>query len=123
MFFIGIFGFDGKIKELGSLPNKICPSCGQLTSLHLYKTYSFFHIFFLPVAKWNVKYIAKTNCCEAVFEVENSVGKQFEEGIINDIDEKNLKVLEKGIFRKHCEECKAAFNGNYEFCPYCGKKL
>ena len=65
MFFIGIFGVHQTEKQLGNYNNVICPSCGSFTRLQIFKRYTYFHIFFIPVFKWNIKYLHKAACWAA----------------------------------------------------------
>jgi len=82
MFFVGIFGINQTEKPIGTCNNTVCPSCGALTRLEVYKRYSYFHLFFIPTFKWNVKYYAKSSCCGSIYELDPSIGAQYEKELI-----------------------------------------
>lgn len=123
MFFIGIFGIDQKEKQIGTYNNAVCPACGALTRFEIYKTYSFFHIFFIPVFRWNVKYIVKPVCCGSIYELDPEIGRQYENGKSPDIRSEHLNLLNRYLPYKICSRCRARVAPEYSFCPYCGSKL
>lgn len=122
MFFIGIFGIEEKAKEISSQNNKICFQCEALTKQTIIKTYSYFHIFFVPVFKWNVKYYIKSECCNATYLLNESIGKRIENGENVNIADSDLG--EALVSReKYCLSCRTALPRNFEYCPRCGSKL
>lgn len=122
MFFIGVFGVKEGQKEIGTENNVICPGCGRLTSLHVVKQSSYFHVFFIPVFRWNVKYYAKSLCCGQVFEVSTEAGREFEEGKSGAISQADLVKLGRprasGSYT--CMRCNGPVEDGYRFCPHCG---
>lgn len=123
MFFIGIFGLDSKIKEIGSANNIVCPSCKAITHLEIFKVYNFLHIFFIPTFRWNVKYIAKPPCCGAVYAIDDILGKAFERGKNPTVYPENLKIIENGKVFARCNHCSREIGQGFYYCPYCGEKL
>ena len=123
MFFIGLFGLESKIKEIGVANNVICPTTEELTSFTIYKVYNYFHIFFIPTIKWNLKYIAKPACCGSVFAIDDILGKAFENGERPTVYPENLKIIEQGKVFSRCEHCKREIGQGFYYCPYCGLKL
>lgn len=125
MFFIGIFGVKQGQKELGTENNVICPECGRLTRLSVVKRSTYFHIFFIPVFRWNVSYFAKSLCCGQVFELNAEAGKEFEEGKPGAISQGDLRSL--GQNGKSplvtCASCGARVENSYRFCPHCGNPM
>jgi RNA polymerase subunit RPABC4/transcription elongation factor Spt4 len=123
LFFIGIFGIDRKQKPLGTYNNAICPACGALTRLEIFKTYSYFHIFFIPIFRWNVKYFVKSVCCSSIYELDPVIGKQYEKEGSVEIRSEHLRPVSEYLPYKVCSNCGARFESGYGFCPYCGNKL
>jgi len=123
MFFIGIFGADRANKPLGTQTNSICPACGSLTRFEIFKTYTYFHIFFIPVFKWNVSYYVRPACCGSVFELDTEIGQKYEKGHNVDIRQENLRPMNQNAPYKTCFNCGARFEPGYSYCPYCGRKL
>ena len=125
MFFIGIFGVEMKEKEIRDIQNIICKACGAMTSFRLFKTYSYFHIFFIPLFKWNIKYYVISRCCNTMFEIPKEIGEALEGGRntpLNDEDMKPVYSEEKGNY-VICPECKRPVDNNFSYCPYCGARL
>ncbi|MBP1920748.1 zinc ribbon domain-containing protein [Youngiibacter multivorans] len=125
MFFIGIFGVKQGQKEIGAENNVICPECGRLTRLSVVKQSSYFHIFFIPIFRWNVRYFAKSHCCGQVFELNAEAGKEFEEGKSGAISQGDLtRIGPQGrIGLVTCGSCGVKVENSYRFCPHCGNPL
>lgn len=123
MFFIGIFGIDQKYKPIGTYNNVICPACGALTHYEIFKSYSYFHIFFIPTFKWNIKYYVRSTCCNSSFELDPLIGQEFERGNNPEIKEEHLHSANQRSLYKYCRNCGATFDSSYSYCPYCGGKL
>ncbi len=123
MFFIGIFGIDRKQKPLGTCNNAICPACSALTRFDIFKEYSYFHIFFIPTFRWNVKYFVKPACCGSIYELDPVVGRQYEKDGSVEIENENMRPISYHLPFKTCAACKAKFDSSYSYCPYCGNKL
>jgi hypothetical protein len=77
MFFIGIFGIQDKDKYIGTCSNIECPSCGRLARYEIHKSYRYFHIFFIPIFRWNFRYFVKTSCCGRLYQLDPFVGREF----------------------------------------------
>ncbi|NLG82017.1 MAG: zinc ribbon domain-containing protein [Bacilli bacterium] len=123
MIFIAFFGIQDKEKLLGTTSNIICPQCSEVTSGEVYKTYRYFHLFLIPIIKWNKKYYVKTDCCNRVFELNPEVGKQYEHDPDVVINKGDLEPIALYANMKYCEHCKANVPYEYQYCPYCGKEL
>ena len=125
MFFIGIFGIEMKEKEIRDIQNKICKLCGAMTSFRLFKTYSYFQIFFIPLFKWNIRYYVISRCCNTMFEIPKEVGEALEGGRDIPLKDEDMKpVFTEG--REDyiiCPKCKKPVDNNFSFCPYCGTRL
>ncbi|HHW32003.1 MAG TPA: zinc ribbon domain-containing protein [Clostridiaceae bacterium] len=126
MFFIGIFGIDQKNKQIGTYNNVICPACGALTRFEIFKSYSYFHIFFIPTFRWNTKYYVRPTCCDSMYELDSQVGEEIERGNNPEIKEEHLHSAYSGYqnhLYKQCRNCGARSDTSYSYCPYCGGKL
>jgi DNA-directed RNA polymerase subunit RPC12/RpoP len=123
MFFIGILGVNQKQKPLDIYNNAVCPSCGALTRFEVFKTYSYFHIFFIPIFRWNVKYFVKPACCGSIYELDPNIGKQYENENHINIKNEHLHPVNQYLPYKTCPNCSAKFESSYSFCPHCGEKL
>lgn len=122
MFFVALFGVQDKEKRIGTYKNIECPSCGRLAEYEIHKLYSYFHVFFIPVFRWNIRYIVKTPCC-GCFELNPTVGKEVEKNPNTLIKKENLRRVEVFLGLKYCSNCKIDVDSEFNFCPYCGGKL
>lgn len=123
MFFMAFFGIQDKERYIGTCNNIICPSCGRLTSFEVYKTYRYFHVFLIPVFRWNIRYIVKTPCCGSVYELDPFVGSEFEKNPYIEIKNENLRRVNQYMPYKYCPNCKTNVPAEFSYCPYCGAKL
>ncbi len=123
MFFVGIFGINEKEKPVTTYNNIVCPACQALTHLDIFKAYSYFHFFFIPIFRWNQRYYGKTACCSSIFKVGPVKAEQFDRGQIPDLRPENLEPKSYDLPYKKCANCGAASETKYRFCPYCGNKL
>lgn len=123
MFFIGIFGINERQKALGTYNNAICPSCGAMTRYEIFKTYSYFHIFFIPTFRWNRRYYAQAACCGILYELDPAVGEEYERGMKLEIRQEHLHPIHVRDSYRICSNCRAQVNSGYSYCPHCGRKL
>lgn len=122
MFFIGIFGVQDKSKSIETKQNVICPLCGAYGRYEVMKIYRYFHIFFIPVWKWNVRYVIKTRCCGNVYEIDKEMGQRIEKGESVDIERIHIHHGEKDIIDL-CPNCSAQLDPAYSYCPHCGTRI
>ncbi|MFY9494727.1 MAG: zinc ribbon domain-containing protein [Limnochordia bacterium] len=80
VFFVGIFGVQFKAKSLIVEQGVICPCCGAYDRYEVLKTFNYFHIFFIPVWRWNKHYYIRTRCCSQTSELRQDVGERIERG-------------------------------------------
>ncbi len=123
MFFIGIFGIEQANRAIGVHNNIICPACGHLTNLELFKSYTYLHVFFIPTFRWDVQYRARAACCGQWFAVEPETGRQFASGGQPDIQAGHLDPLGRRSpdGRQACVHCGADVDANFRYCPHCGR--
>jgi len=123
MFFVALLGIQNKDQKIGTYNNIVCPSCGRLARYDIYKSYNYFHIFFIPTFKWDVKYIVKTSCCGCYYKLNPSVGREFEKNPDTEIKPENLRPVNSYLPYSYCSNCKAEVPAEFSYCPYCGGKL
>jgi hypothetical protein len=123
MFFIAFFGIQDKEKHIGTCNNVICPSCERLTKYEVNKYYRYFHLFFIPIFKWNIRYLVKTSCCSGLYELDPVVGKEFEKNPGTEIRSEHLQQIRSHMPFKHCPDCNTDVLSEFSYCPYCGGKL
>jgi hypothetical protein len=123
MFFIGIFGVNQTEKPIGTYNNTVCPNCGALTRLEIYKRYSYFHLFFIPTFKWNIQYYAKSGCCGSISALDSTIGAQYEKGFHPEIRAEQLQPVNQYQPFKTCPICHREVDADFQYCPYCGQKI
>ncbi|HOV70536.1 MAG TPA: zinc ribbon domain-containing protein [Clostridia bacterium] len=123
MFFFALFGIQDKVKYIGTNNNVVCPSCGKFAKYEIHKSYMYFHVFFIPIFRWNVKYFVKTSCCGSFYELDPAVGKEFEKNPGTEIKPENLRRVDDYLPNKHCPNCKTDVPADFKYCPYCGGEL
>lgn len=123
MFFVGIFGINSKEEHLKDISSKICKNCGMLTTYKLYKTYSYFHIFFIKLFKFNEEYFVISRCCSKIYQIPKHIGFKLETGEINEINDSDMIEIKNPYTNEICPNCNNYINPNFSYCPYCGTKL
>lgn len=118
MFFFGIFGIGNKVKDIKEFNNCICV-CGRYSHLKLFKEYSYFHFFFIPLFTWGRRYYLEDRSCGRVFEVPPDYRGELLRS--SNIDFSRLQEV-KMPFRV-CPGCGKYSDANYQYCPYCGREL
>jgi hypothetical protein len=123
MFFIALFGIQDKEQYIGANNNIVCCSCGRLAKYEIHKSYRYFHIFFIPVFRWNTRYIVKASCCGCLYELDPLVGKEFGKNPDTGIKKENLRHIDNYLPCKYCPNCKTDVLAEFNYCPYCGGRL
>lgn len=123
MFFIGIFGIQQKQKVIKIIENLNCGNCDNITRGKLIKIFTCFHIFFIPIFKWNEKYYVECQGCNSVFTVKKEKGKAVEKGEADNITYWDLEECISKKSEHICTRCGKHIEDDFEFCPYCGSKL
>ena len=125
MFFIGIFGISQAKKELAVQNNIPCATCGSLTRYRVFKTYSYFHVFFIPTFRWHIRYFVQSEDCGHLFELDPEIGRRFAAGESPSILPSNVHPVGGGQSdgSRTCQACGRTFDPRYRYCPYCGQPL
>uniref|UniRef100_A0A7C5Z7Y2 Zinc ribbon domain-containing protein n=1 Tax=Caldicellulosiruptor owensensis TaxID=55205 RepID=A0A7C5Z7Y2_9FIRM len=132
MFFIGIFGIEEKAKSLRQINVHMCPFCTKSGTHTILKVYNYFHFFFIPIFKWNIRYFLQTGCCHRIYIITNQqVARDLEKGI-----DVNVTLADVELFRNlenqyafedersdFCPNCQRRVSKTFLYCPYCGNKL
>ena len=116
MFFIGVFGINNRSKKIKEVLFK-CTGClnnkGELIEIS-----NVFEIFFIPVFKFNKKYILKCTTCGSMYKLnKESIGKIIE------TEKVTYEDMEEVIYENRVCECGEKILDGYEYCPKCGRKL
>lgn len=119
-----LFGTGHSTDDL-YLDQKItCPVCGKKTTLEAFCEYDAFHVFFLPVYRWNRRYSVRTSCCGASCPLPPRVGEAVDLGRIDRLDVQKLPLAAPGAVRLQvCGRCGFETSQPYRFCPMCGAPL
>lgn len=129
MFFIGIFGVENKQKEIKELKTIECKTCEIRTRGVLVKSYEYFHIFFIPIFRWNEKYYVMCKRCNSIYEISKERGKEIENDENLDIKLDDMVLIQEGerygknALERRCPNCGNILKEDYKYCPYCGNKL
>lgn len=129
MFFIGVFGIEGKQEEIKTIENISCKRCCQNTRGKLIKSYSCFHFFFIPLFKWNESYYLVCSNCNTFYNISKEKGKRIERGedisiTYWDLQENNFNNDYYNTYNNHiCPRCGRKIESDFEFCPYCGERI
>lgn len=122
MFFIGIFGVQSKSQPIRTEQSIICPVCGAYSRYDVIQSYTYFHIFFLPVWKWNYRYFIKTRCCQRLCELDQVVGTRIARGEAVEIKSGDLNC-EGSAQPRVCLNCSRQVDPKYNYCPNCGNRM
>lgn len=129
MFFIGIFGIENKQKEICEINQLQCKSCTGISGGRLYKSFKYFHFFFIPIIRWGEEYYVQCNNCKRVFKLNSEKGKSLEKGINEEISYWDLEEISNeyqnyyGENKVFCKTCGAQVENKYKYCPYCGNEI
>ena len=124
MFFI--MGVDPRQKLLqykGSM--FICDRCGQYGRYEVFMTYMCFSLFFIPLIKWNKRYIVRTTCCQGQYELDALIGQEIAGGKDVEIKPEHLTPLDHATQQmyKRCNNCGFSTTEDFAYCPSCGNPL
>ncbi|WP_270474220.1 zinc ribbon domain-containing protein [Clostridium cochlearium] len=125
MFFIGIFGIDERKKDIKLVQNLVCKACGNMTTYKLVKVNKVFHIFFIPIFKWDKRYFLISRCCNSIFGIPNNLGENLENNEDIDIKDEDLQQINSygNANEKICGNCNNVVQSNFRYCPHCGNKM
>lgn len=141
MFFIGGVGQGSKVLNFSG--TILCRFCGSQSGCQVVMTYYYFSFFFIPLFKWNKRYLIRMSCCDAVYELAPDVGRAIARGEMVEIRDQDLKLVQDGRYRyssvqasaaqdgepeeipqtRRCPICKSEVPGEYKYCPHCGQRL
>lgn len=62
----------------------------------LIKSYEYFHIFFIPIFRWNEKYYVMCKRCNSIYEISKEKGKAIENGEINEVNLEDMTLIQEG---------------------------
>jgi hypothetical protein len=108
-------------KEIGKAFPGVCPACGSSCSLQISVRYNTLRLFFIPVFRWGVEYVASAPCCGAVFSLDAEEGRAFRRGEKRDIDPAFLQ----GVLSppERCHVCGTYLLPGANYCLNCGNPV
>lgn len=119
MFFI--MGSDAKIQQLGPV-GAVCSCCGQTLTFSLCKSFSYIHLFFIPVFRYHLRYIATCPGCASVYEVAPEAGKAAEKGKLAVLPMEAMTLVQSHR-GGGCPHCGASNPAGSAYCNRCGGRL
>lgn len=121
---------SNKEENIRNINNIVCKKCNSMSSYELIKTCNIFHIFFIPIIKWNEKYYLKSRCCDTIFQVSKDIGKKLERGENVSIEDGDLtEVYSNYGWQGYnpgetlCSYCGSRVDASFKYCPNCGHKI
>ena len=124
MFFI--MGIDPRQKLLQyHSPVFVCDRCGQYGRYEVIMQYMCFSLFFIPIIKWNKKYIVKTSCCNGLYELDPAIGQAIARGNEVEIRPEHLVALDARSQQtsRRCTNCGFMTTEDFRYCPNCGTQF
>ncbi len=119
-----IFGVTEKQRDIEFSQFHTCSICGSYSNFEVYQTYTAFSLFFIPVIKWNRKYYVKARCCGSLYTIDESLGRDIENGIKREIQPSELQLIQGNYRReKRCGSCGYLVDPDYDYCPKCGNPM
>ncbi|MDI9419829.1 MAG: zinc ribbon domain-containing protein [Bacillota bacterium] len=122
MFFVGIFGIQNKTQHITSESAVICPVCERYGRYDIIKSYYYFHVFFVPVWRWNRRYYIQTHCCSRICELDQETGSNIEAGHSVVIEKEHIRCSDRTA-APACPNCSARLDPRFAYCPHCGSPL
>lgn len=120
MFFIGIFGIYPEDKKIKDVQVTNYPGYPMGIRGDLYRNNNVFEFFFIPIIRYSKKYYLKFPDSQKIYLID----KEYAEESLRNEKEINFFDLEEMDVRDNtCSDCGNIIDGNYKYCPYCGKKL
>ncbi|NCC81454.1 MAG: zinc ribbon domain-containing protein [Clostridia bacterium] len=120
MFFIGIFGIYPEDRKITDVQVNNYPGYPMGVRGDLYRNNSVFEFFFIPVLRFNKKYYLKFPDSHKIYLLD----KDYAEEALKSEKEVNFYDLEEmDVQDNTCPDCGKIVEGNYKYCPYCGKEL
>jgi len=103
-----------------------CPHCGKWERCQIQMTFTCLDFFFIPLIKWDKRYLLKMRCCNSVFELDGEIGKQIARKMEPEIEARHLTLLKAGTTLQQEPEAPPshkAYGEDTRVCPYCGEPL
>ncbi|HEX3040337.1 MAG TPA: zinc ribbon domain-containing protein [Caproiciproducens sp.] len=118
-----IFGFTNGQSSIGTRRCRFftCCSTGD-TMAYVTCTYQQFTLFFLPLFRFNKRYLVTCPGCGTVYEIPKEEGQRLERNYAAEINP-NLMYAVHRSNKKICPNCKCAVDQNSRYCPNCGTSL
>ncbi len=120
-----IMGIQDGRKQLDFDQLVVCGACGKYGHVQVYMYYTYFMLFFIPVFKWNKRYVVVMNCCNSSCELDIETGMAIARGELSRLNEADLKFTRnyQNFSNKVCENCGYETSEDFDYCPKCGTKF
>lgn len=120
-----IMGISDGRRQLNFSQLGTCPACGAYCRYQLSVTYTALSLFFIPILKWNRRYVVACSRCGAAFELSAALGQRIARGESVEIRPEDLTPLGQRTRAqlKRCAHCGYTTGEDFEFCPKCGQRF
>ena len=112
-------------EEIGFNQVRICSRCGKAGAVRVFMICTCLRLFFIPVFRWNYRYIARMECCGDTVELDQETGEAIRRGEITSLDERFFP--DHSAYRvpakKVCMGCGFTTEEDWDFCPRCGRRF
>ena len=129
-----IMGIQEGQKKLRFDQVEICRCCRQYGHVSVYMYYTYFMLFFIPLFKWNKRYMAVMDCCGATAQLDEQTGRAIALGQVVSIDFGRFRFTHGGWesgwengsdswgnHTKTCRYCGFQTSEDFQYCPKCGR--
>lgn len=120
MFFVGIFGIHPEEKKIGEIRVENYPNYSIGIKADIYRSNNVFEFFFIPILRFNKKYLIIFPNSKKVFFLEKEIA---EDALKRETSISYYDLYESDYCTSCCPGCGRELEGNFRFCPYCGKEL
>jgi len=111
-----------KLKRHNEFFNVIC-KCGSLSKAEYYEKYTYFHVFFIPVFKWNREHLIRLRCCSSLYKASDDYADELRRSQNLDINRlEEIEISFNQTLKGICAFCSERIHPSFSYCPYCGNR-
>ncbi len=120
MFFIGIFRIYPEEKKVAETMIDHIPEHPMGIKAELFRQNQVFDFFFIPVFRYHKKYYLLIPGTHRIFLLNNEKAEDIirRGGTVSYYDVEEVQVEDY-----HCPSCGSRIEGDFKYCPFCGKDL
>ncbi len=114
-------GISSAAKPAGEV-GVVCPLCGGTHRMNVARSYSYFHLFFIPLFKFGIQYFATCPGCASVFGLSKQLGDDIRTGAVVQVNSSQLHPMKNNLDGccPHCGHRNPTGSG---YCNRCGRAL